>query len=134
MNTLYITDSSKAMIDENENVLPCIAEREAIRSIYLLKEETKIVYNKLVSKLDEEPKYETNTIYGDPGQLVIIFYENSFKHPVIIVNSELWADNLRSYNDAVQSRLGKDQINDICNAFTASIESTNCDNKCESDN
>lgn len=126
MNTLYVSQSTKVMIDENENILSNFSDREAIRSIYLLKEPTKIVYTKLVSKLDEDPKYETNTIYGDPGQIVIIFYEHSFKHPVIVVNNELWADNIRSYNDDLVTKavakLGEDQSNTICNAFANTME------------
>lgn len=68
-----------------------IAQREGIRGIYIIPEDTTLRYfdkKENISKTREVKK----------GQLLISFYENSFTNSFIIIDSKEWLENLNDYN------------------------------------
>ena len=95
MNTLYITYTGKVMLDEQGNVIPFDTDIESIRNISLLKEDTKVVYK--AGDINE-------TIEAKAGDIVITFYRDDFPHPVIVVKSNEWKDNLEDYRAKEQKR------------------------------
>lgn len=95
MNTLYITGTGKVLLDENNNVLPYDSDIESIRNISMLAEDTKVVYKS--GEIDE-------TIDAKAGDIVITFYRDEFPHPVIVVKSDTWRENLEDYRAKEQKR------------------------------
>ncbi len=69
MNTLYITRNGRVLVDESGTPQTMESSREAISSLYRIKEETKIVFVKNEKKKD---------IIAKTGDIVINFYEEKF--------------------------------------------------------
>lgn len=95
MNTLYITGTGKVLLDANNNVMPYDSDIESIRNISMLAEDTKVVYK--YGEIDE-------TIDAKAGDIVITFYRDEFPHPVIVVKSDTWRENLEDYRAKEQKR------------------------------
>lgn len=93
MNTLYITRSGRILVDESGTPHITESSREAISSLYLIKEETKIVFVK-----DEEKK----EIIANPGDIVINFYEDKFPNKVLIISNQEWKENIEAYENYLQ--------------------------------
>ena len=95
MNTLYITNTGKVLLDADGNIMPYETDIESIRNISMLTEDTKVVYK--YGKIDEE-------IEAKAGDIVITFYRDEFPHPVIVVKSDEWKENLKDYRDKEQKQ------------------------------
>ena len=95
MNTLYITYTGKVLLDEQGDVIPFQTDVESIRNLYLLTEDTKVIYKS--GDIDE-------TIEGKAGDIVITFYRNDFLHPVIVVKSDAWKENIEDCRIKEQER------------------------------
>ena len=94
MNKLYIGQSSCVRINtETEKITEVFGERDCIRKIILAKEPTEIIYNYC------ETSYTTN---AEAGDLIIIFYNECFNKPVVVVKSEDWRKNIEDYNEQLQ--------------------------------
>lgn len=94
MKTIYITDNGRVGLDiENNTAFPVIGDREAIRSIKLIEEETDIVV------IRNNHNY---TLRAHPGQILIDTWDTDFTKPAFLVDSESWADNIRNYNKKVK--------------------------------
>lgn len=93
MNTLYITNTGRVMLNEQGNIVPFEHTREAIDRIIMLKEDTKII----TVHDDKEDILEAKA-----GDLVISFYESRFPHKLIVVNNPEWKENLAAYEEAEQ--------------------------------
>ena len=93
MNTLYITRNGRVLVDESGTPQTMESSREAISSLYLIKEETKVVFVK-----DEEKK----EIIANPGDIVINFYEEKFPNKVLVISNQEWKENLEAYENYLQ--------------------------------
>lgn len=105
MNTLYITSNSKLLLDENLSPHTIYGDRVAINNIYLLKEDTDIVYCY---------KDEKKTLHGKAGDIVVTFYEDDFPNKAIIISSEEWKNNIETYNSLEQKRKEEWAANKNC--------------------
>lgn len=104
MNTLYITGTGRVQLDENNNPVNLKSYRSCIDDIYPISEDTKIIYKKGETDM---------TVDAKAGDLIIVFYENSYPNKVINVNSDAWKENIRSYDDAIQ-KAKEDWANKHC--------------------
>lgn len=94
MKTLYFTNTGQIVFDEEAKVVePIESSREGISRIYLMKEPMNIVYNK------GDKQYSAS---AEEGDVVIIFYENTFEYPVVVAKSTEWAENIRKYEEIQQ--------------------------------
>lgn len=93
MNTLYITRNGRVLVDESGTPQTMESSREAISSLYLIKEETKIVFVKNEKKKD---------IIANPGDIVINFYEEKFPNKVLVISNQEWKENLEAYENYLQ--------------------------------
>lgn len=95
MNTLYITNTGKVMLDANGDVMSYDTDIESIRNISMLTEDTKVIYK--CGNIDEK-------IEAKAGDIVITFYRDEFIHPVIVVKSDTWRENLEDFRAKEQKR------------------------------
>ena len=97
MKTLYIPDSSAGIVIDSENqaVKQLPSEREAISRIFIAKEDMHVVY---------EQNGEQKICNIDAGNLLIVFYDHTFKNRVVVVNSSEWIENIKDYNEREQKR------------------------------
>lgn len=94
MKTLYITRGNNIVIDtENNTVDKFNTCRQAIDYIYLVEEPVHIVYG------SGDIKTETD---ADKGDIIITFYDKVFKHQMIVVKNDQWAENLIEYKKKEQ--------------------------------
>lgn len=94
MKTLYLTRSANIVVDTEDNYVSKLkSERQAIDYIYVVDEPMHIVYGY------EDNKYELD---ADAGDIVITFYEKSFKHPIVLIKSEEWKENIFEYRKKEQ--------------------------------
>lgn len=98
MNTLYITRSGKILIDDSGSPHSVEASREAISSLYLIKDDTTVVF---------ERDGERKEVFAKPGDIVICFYEDKFPNKVIIVNNQEWKENIEAYDNYMQEQKEK---------------------------
>ena len=94
MNNLYVTLRGAVKVEDG---VPAFIEpsRSAINSVYLLKEDTHIVYDR------SNKHYELD---GKAGDILVTFYDTMFVVPMILVHSQEWADNITNYEDEEQKR------------------------------
>lgn len=95
MKTLYITTSGQVVLGDNNSIDSMFRTVQRIDDIFLLKEDTKVIYKKGETNVEME---------GKAGDIVITFYEGDFPNKVIIVNSNEWAENITAYENAEQKR------------------------------
>lgn len=95
MNTLYITNTGRVLLDENGKAISQDTNREAIDSVMLLKEATHIEYTK---------RDQITSIDAKAGDIVITFYENEFPNKIIIVENEQWKENIETYEAKEQEK------------------------------
>lgn len=96
MNTLYITNGGRVMLDQDNNPVNFSRDRTAIDDVYLLKEDTKIVsFDKDGNKSEK---------IGKAGDIIVQFWENDFPHSIIVVSNDEWRDNIEEYNTLEQKR------------------------------
>ena len=96
MNTLYVTNGGRVMLDQDNNPINFSRDRQAVDDVYLLKEDTKIL------SFDKDGnKYEK---IGKAGDIVITFWEDEFPHRIIVVSNNEWRDNIETYNVKEQKR------------------------------
>lgn len=95
MKNLFITERGAIEMVNNEPKYKN-SDRNAIDNVYLITEDTHIVYNRYDGK-----RIELN---AEAGDILIKFYESTFSSPIIIVHSEEWKNNILAYNEAEQKR------------------------------
>ena len=88
MNTIYITDTGRVMLDENNNPSPLYCTRNGIDDVFYLKQDVKIIYEKGDKK---------SVLNAKAGNIVLIFYEKTFPNRVIVVDSNEWKENIEVY-------------------------------------
>ena len=76
------------MLDENNNLKPFDCSRGSVDNVFLVKEDTKVVF--------ERGEYKTE-LEAKAGDVVVTFYEKQFPNKVIVVNNEQWKENLETY-------------------------------------
>lgn len=92
--TLYINGGANVIVSE-EGATSLNSSREAISRLYLMREDMHVVYG---SGEDKE-EFDANK-----GDLVIVFYDHTYKNKIITVNSEKWAENILDYEEREQKR------------------------------
>lgn len=96
MNTLYITNGGRVMLDQDNNPVNFSRDLQAIDDVYLLNEDTKIIsFDKDDNKSEK---------IGKAGDIVVSFWKNEFPHRIIIVSNNEWKENIETYNAAEQKR------------------------------
>lgn len=94
MKTLYYTQTGHIVFDDETKVAePILTSREGISRIFFIKEPMNIVYNK------DGKQYTTS---ADKGDIVVIFYEDKFEHPIVVAKSAEWTENLTKYEELMQ--------------------------------
>lgn len=93
MNRLYVNETGRVLLDENNNILQLNSDRQAIDRVFLIDTDTEINYS---------TEGVTNKLVAPAGSLVICFYENEFPNKVIVVNSDEWKENIKTYRDIEQ--------------------------------
>lgn len=123
MKKIYIVDSARPiLVDENDNIQDITSDREAINRIVLLNDDCEIV----TREYDENRNAITKRLIGKKGQIVITFYENSFKHKVILVDNEDWVENITEYNKKLEEIRSKyDSTSGDCDC-ACEAKSCNC--------
>lgn len=96
MNTLYITNGGRVMLDQDNNPVNFNRDRAAIDDVWLLKEDAKIVsFDKNGNKSEK---------IGKAGDIVVSFWEDGFPHRIIVVSNDDWRNNIETYNAEEQRR------------------------------
>lgn len=98
MKTLFITDNGAIKFDpEKQDASTQNREYDRIRSVYLIDEPTKVVYE--VGTHKEE-------VYADADDIILEFYshENDYPHKIAVIKSAVFVDNIKSYKAAEQKR------------------------------
>lgn len=113
MKTLYIANSCNMLIDQENNTVRSLeTQREAISRIYLATEPMHVVYG------NGEYNKEVDVKKDD---LIITFYDDSFKNRMIVVKNKDWVNNIKDYNKRQQEEKEKWASGQI-----------GCDTTCES--
>ena len=81
-------DSGRVMLDDNNNPSSVSRSRNSIEDVYLIKEDTKVIFKR------GEHEYE---VEAKAGNIVIVFYEKEFPNKMIVVDNEQWKENLETY-------------------------------------
>ena len=68
---------------------PVSSDRESISRIHMVNEDCKV-------------KCDGEILEAKAGDILVMFYEHRFKHRVVLVKSEDWAENLRLYREQEQ--------------------------------
>lgn len=112
MKKIYIVDSARPiLVDENDDIQNLASDREAINRISLLDDDCEIVSR----EYDENGNAITRRLTGKKGQIMVAFYENAFKHKVILVDNEDWVENITEYNKKIEEiRSKSDSISGEC--------------------
>lgn len=71
---------------ETQDLQKISSEREAISRIYIAPEDCKV-------------RYFNEEYTAKKGDLIILFYDGTFKHKCIIVTSNEWLENINDYNE-----------------------------------
>lgn len=123
MKKIYIVDSARPiLVDENDDIQNLTSDREAINRISLLDDDCEIVSR----EYDENGNAITKRLIGKKGQIMIAFYENSFKHKVILVDNEDWVENITEYNKKIEEIKSKsDSVSGECDCI-GKTKSCNC--------
>lgn len=95
MKNLYLTARGGMTLDKNNEPESWNSDREAISSVYAISEPTHIVYSRTDKRIELD---------AQEGDIVIVFYESAFIHPVIVVNSKEWLENITDYRVKDQKR------------------------------
>lgn len=94
MKTLYMTTTGNMVIDPETNTAePIRTERQAITSIFLIKEPMHIVLTEGEYKKEVDAK---------ANSLVIKFYASEFKNKFVLVDDPEWLENINEYNEREQ--------------------------------
>lgn len=112
MNTLYITTSGKILIDDSGSPHSVESSRGAVSNIYLIKEDTTVVF--------EKDGYRKEAL-AKAGDIVVCFYEDKFPNKVIIVNNQEWKENIEAYDNYMQEQKEKwasEKCQSECNTQT----------------
>lgn len=94
MNKIYITDNSRPiLVDNDDNIRSVISDREAINRVILLDDDYEIVSG----EYNEDGSFITKRQNGKKGQILVSFYEGCYKHKVILIDNDDWAENITEY-------------------------------------
>ena len=95
MNRLYVNETGRVLLDENNNILQLNSDRQAIDRVFLINADTEINYS---------TEGVTNKLMAPAGSLVVCFYEREFPNKVIVVNNDEWKENIETYKANEQKR------------------------------
>lgn len=112
MNTLYFTTSGKILIDDSGSPHSVESSRGAVSSIYLIKDDTTVVF---------EQNGDRKEAFAKAGDIVICFYEDKFPNKVVIVNNQEWKENIETYDAVMQIQKEKwasEKCEPECNTST----------------
>lgn len=90
---IITNDGSIGFDPETEEIFNLPSCREAISRIFMVDEPVEIVVDR------HDKKY---TLSAKKDDLVIVFYEEFFPMPVIVVKNKDWAKNIKDYKKKVQ--------------------------------
>ena len=96
MKTMYIGNGNNIIVDKEKDEISHIdPSREAISRIYKIDEDMTILIDR------GEKKYTLNAKSGD---ILVVFYEDTFEHPAVLINSKEWNENINDYNAKQQAK------------------------------
>ena len=113
--TLFITSRGLIRLDENLEPVGVNSDREAIEYVVRIDEPMHIVYNKNNKHIELD---------AEEGDILIVFYESEYQHPMVLVHSKEWAENIEGYRIAEQKRKEewaknkKSQCDECCDCGT----------------
>ena len=96
MKNLFITERGAIEMVNNEPAYKN-SSRSAIDSVYLIEEDTHIVYN-------NPYKNKRIELDAEAGDILVKFYDSAFGNPIILVHSKEWEENIRNYEIEEQKR------------------------------
>ena len=91
--TLFITTKGLIVLDENNEPSGMASDRGAISNVVRIAEPTHLVYNKNDKRVELD---------AEEGDILIIFYEQNFPNPMILIHSKEWNENLVAYQEYEQ--------------------------------
>ena len=95
MKTMYIYNGANMVVDtKTQEISSMDSCREAISRIYKIEEDTDIIVKK------NDGSYYN--LKGSAGDILIVFYENYFENPAVLISSKEWSDNLDGYARKIQ--------------------------------
>lgn len=107
MNKIYITDNSRPiLVDNDDNIRTVTSDREAINRVILLDDDYEIVSG----EYNEDGSFITKRQNGKKGQILVSFYESCYKHKVILIDNDDWAENITEYKkmqEGARSKISK---------------------------
>ena len=116
MKTLYVTRGNNMYIDVDTNSVGRLDTcRQAVDYLYMIPEKMHIVY--------ESGEYKKE-FDAEQGDLLITFYEGTFKNKAIIVKNAEWTENIVCYNNRIQLEKEEYAAKEICDA------TPNCEASC----
>lgn len=119
MKTLYLTSSGRILVDAENNTADVIqGERESIRNIYMAKEPMHVVYGRGEYQKEFDVKKD---------DLIIEFYDETFKNKIVVVKNKDWVANLKDYNkreEEAKLEWAKQQASEPCECACGAC--TNC--------
>lgn len=117
MKTLYLTRGSNIVVDTDDNTANRLdTTRSAIDRIYYVKEPMHVVYG--YGEVHEELDVKK-------GDILVVFYDSTFKHQIIVAKSKQWVENILDYEKREQEEKEKWAAKKLTNC-------TDCGETCES--
>lgn len=110
--TLFVTSRGLLRMEDNEPV-GVNSDREGVSTVLRITEPTHIVYNRNNKRIELD---------GEEGDILIVFYDNTFPNPMILVHSAEWAENLIKY-DEEQQRIKEKWANAAANGDAVCADS-----------
>lgn len=123
MKKLIIKNGYMFDIDVDANKLQKIQyDRGGIDNVYLIDEE-----RDLFIQDNEDNVTETHVV---PGDIIVSFYTNDFPNKVIVVKSDKWTENIKTFRANEQKKKEEWASSKSDNTLKGSIDDDSCSN-CE---
>lgn len=93
--TLYLTKNSNIVVDSEDNSCYKLQQsRSGVDYIYRITEPIHVVYGYRDEKLEFD---------CDKDDLIVTFYLDNIKHPLVVVKNKEWIENIEAYEKAQQA-------------------------------
>lgn len=98
MKKLFFTTRGPIELDENNEPHEAKYSRDGVANVFLIAEPTHAVYDKGGKRIELD---------AEPGDILLHFYESVFDHPILVVKSQEWKENIEKYDELQQKAAEK---------------------------
>lgn len=124
MKTLFVNNGGNMTVDTETNEIGSLNScREAISRIYMIEENMNVIVKNGDKNL---------ILKAEAGDLLVVFYENSFETPAVLVKNKEWKDNIEGYNRKMQKEKEEWAARKAGNSKIVNEEDIPCCDCCES--